>query len=316
MLNGVSLTCSEVAAAAREQAQVRVSAAGRDRVAAAARVTVAVAARRPVYGRTTGRSQPGSAVRREDTEHAGLRLLRLRSLLGSEPGPAARIQDPYGYRALPQVHGAAVDAVRRAEHTVTGDINVAGENPLVDTAGSAVWHNGNFHTAYLALALDSVRAALFQTAALSAARLGTLVEPAYIGLTPFLAGDSPPSSGIMILEYVARRRGRRPQAGSASGAGRAVLSRWVEEHAGFATQSARATKDVIAAYRQVLACELVASLGALRMAGVRPIGPQLREAFAMSAAVLSDDTRDQPLGDDLAAAHRLLPQFTELLAVR
>jgi histidine ammonia-lyase len=478
MLDGVSLTCGQVAAAAREQAQVRISAAGRERAAAAARVTVAVAGQRPVYGRTTGvGANRDQAVRSEDNGHAGLRLLRshaggggpliatelsramlvvrasqlaaggsgvdpgvldvladsvnrglavpvptygaigtgdltalaatalcllgerdwmppgagqprfalapadalaflsssaatlgeaavachdlagllevgtligafshlavngsaepyaepvhrgrqrpgqeqvaarLRSLLGGEPGPAARIQDPYGYRALPQVHGAAVDAVRRAEHTVMADINAASENPLVDTAGSAVWHNGNFHTAYLALALDSVRAALFQTAALSAARLGTLVEPTYTGLTPFLAGDTPPSSGIMILEYVAHSAVadvRRLAAPAVLGG--AVLSRGVEDHAGFATQSARATTDVIAAYRQVLACELVASVRALRMADVRPSGPQLREAFAMSAAVLSDDARDRPLDHDLAAARKLLPQFTNLLA--
>jgi histidine ammonia-lyase len=47
-----------------------------------------------------------------------------------------------------------------------------------------------------------------------------------------------------------------------------VLSRGVEEHAGFATQSARATTDVIGAYRIVLACELVAAVRALRLRAV------------------------------------------------
>ena len=75
------------------------------------------------------------------------------------------------------------------------DLNAAGENPLVDAAGHAVWHNGNFHTAYLGLALDAVRAALFQTAALSAARLGTLVEPRFTGLAPFLADGPGPARG-------------------------------------------------------------------------------------------------------------------------
>ena len=41
----------------------------------------------------------------------------MRGLLGGQRGPAARIQDPYGYRALPQVHGPAIDAVGQAERT-------------------------------------------------------------------------------------------------------------------------------------------------------------------------------------------------------
>jgi histidine ammonia-lyase len=251
-----------------------------------------------------GRGRPGQELA------AGL----LRELLAAERHAPARIQDPYGYRALPQVHGAVVDSVRQAEQAVTSDANAASENPLVDVAGHAVWHNGNFHTAYIGLALDAVRAALFQTSALSAARLGTLVEPAFTGLAPFLAGDESPSSGIMILEYVAHaaiadiRRLAAPAA-----LGSAVLSRGVEEHAGFSTQSARATTDVTAAYRLVLACELVAAVRALRMRGVAPAGERLAAAFGLATAALPAALRDRPLDEDLTAAQTLLAPLTGLL---
>jgi histidine ammonia-lyase len=266
---------------------------------------IAVAASTEPYAEPVHRGRPPG-------QQAVARLLR--RLLGAQAGPSARIQDPYGYRALPQVHGAAIDAVGRAGHTVTRDMNAAAENPLVDVAGQAVWHNGNFYTAYLGLALDAVRAALFQTAALSAARLGTLVEPAFTGLTPFLAGEPRPSSGIMILEYVAHsaiadiRRLAAPAA-----LGSAVLSRGVEEHAGFSTQSARATTDVIAAYRLVLACELVAAVRALGMSGRRPASGPLAAAFGLAAERLPADIGDRPLDGDLAAAQELLPRLTGLL---
>ena len=65
---------------------------------------------------------------------------------------------------------------------LTAELNAAAENPLVDVASGEIIHNGNFYTAALGLALDTARMALFQTAALSAARLGTLVEPALTGL--------------------------------------------------------------------------------------------------------------------------------------
>ena len=232
---------------------------------------------------------------------------RMRALLSGPSHPPARIQDSYGYRAFPQVHGPAVDALEYAGQVVNTELNGSSENPLVDPAGHAVWHNGNFHAAYVGLALDSARAALFQTAALSAARLGTLVEPSVTGLHPF-AADTPASSGIMILEYVAQsavadlRRFATPAA-----LGSAVLSRGVEEHAGFSTQSARASTDAVAAYRAVLACELAAAVRVLRMQGRAPAeGGPLRAAFDAADAVLDPRTADRPLDADLTSAEGLL----------
>jgi histidine ammonia-lyase len=240
--------------------------------------------------------------------HPGRRRVAdtMRGLLDEEDLTPARIQDPYGYRAFPQVHGPAVDAAEHAETVVTREINASSENPLVDVVNRTVWHNGNFHTAYVGLGLDAVRAAVFQTAALSAARLGTLVEPAFTGLEPFQAAPGEPGSGIMILEYVAHsaiadiRRLATPAA-----LGSAVLSRGVEEHAGFSTQSARATTDTVTAYRVVLACELVAAVRALRMQGRAPSG-RLGEVFARAVEVLDPAVEDRALDGDITAAAELL----------
>lgn len=258
--------------------------------------------------------EPYAAPVHEARRYRGQRAVAavLRDLLGTDYGHSRRIQDPYGYRALPQVHGPAVDALRRAAGAVAAELNAAAENPLVDVAGSAVWHNGNFHTAYVGLTLDSVRAALFQTAALSASRLGTLVEPAFTGLAAFLATDPPPSSGVMILEYVSQSaiaEIRRLAAPAALGS--AVLSRGVEEHAGFSTQSARATTEVVEAYRIVLACEMVAAVRALRLRGTRPHGRGLGAAFDLAAGALPPGTADRALDTDLAAAQRVLPELAE-----
>ena len=237
----------------------------------------------------------------------------MRGMLEEQDLTPARIQDPYGYRAFPQVHGPAVDAAEYAETVVTREINAPSENPLVDVASRTVWHNGNFHTAYVGLSLDAVRAAMFQTAALSAARLGTLVEPAFTGLEPFQAAPGEAGSGIMILEYVAHsaiadiRRLATPSA-----LGSAVLSRGVEEHAGFSTQSARATTEAIAAYRVVLACELIAAVRALRMQGphgrAMPSG-RLGDVLTRAAAALDPAVEDRALDGDITAATDLLPRI-------
>jgi histidine ammonia-lyase len=117
----------------------------------------------------------------------------------------------------------------------------------------------------------------------------------------------------MILEYVAHaaiadiRRLAAPAA-----LGSAVLSRGVEEHAGFSTQSARATTDVVPAYSLVLACELVAAARALRMRGIRPAPGPLADAFGQVTAALPAGLLDRPLDEDLAAAQQLLPGLAEI----
>ncbi len=239
----------------------------------------------------------------------------LRLLLAGQAASAARIQDSYGYRALPHVHGAAVDAIEHAAQVVACDLNAAAENPLIDVAAQRFWHNGNFHTAYVALALDAARAAVFQAASLSAARLGALLDDRATGLTSFLAHDTPPSSGLMVVEYAAHsaladiRRLAAPVV-----LGDAVLSIGVEEHAGFGTQAAWSATGVTTAFRVVLACELVGAIRALRLRGARPAAGPLRRAFDRADGALPTGLADRPFDHDIAIAEQLLDAISAVLS--
>jgi histidine ammonia-lyase len=76
------------------------------------------------------------------------------------------------------------------------------------------------------------------------------------------------------------------------------------------TQSARATSDVVAAYRAVLGCELMAAARALRMQGRPPAeGGKLRQAYDLADSALESATADRPLDDDLVAAQEVLGGF-------
>jgi histidine ammonia-lyase len=262
-----------------------------------------------------GSAEPYSVAVQQARPHRGQAEVaaQMRALLAGQDVPAARIQDPYGYRALPQVHGPAVDAVRALREVLTVEMNAAAENPLIDAASGQVIHNGNFYTAYLGLALDSARMALFQTAALSTARLGTLVEPAMTGLRPFLASSVPASSGVLALEYVTHsaladiRRLASPAA-----LGTAVLSRGLEEQANFSTQAARAATDTVAAHRIVLACELVAAIRGLRLRQLVPAAGPLRDAYELATPALDTRIDDRPLDADIDAAEGLLTTLAGL----
>ncbi|WP_128379393.1 aromatic amino acid ammonia-lyase [Streptomyces cavernae] len=242
---------------------------------------------------------------------------RMRHTLGAPDRPApplGRIQDPYGFRCLPQIHGPAVDAADALERVLEVEINAAAENPLICSGDRAAYHHGNFYLAQVALALDHFRLSLLQTARLSTARLSALSEPDYTGLHPFLADGLPASSGVMILEYAAGAAlGDLRAASAPASLGHAVLSRGVEEQASFASLAARLTLRIAANYRLVLGCELVAAVRALRQRELRPaLELPVGRAFALAEQFLDPGMRDRPLSDDVMTAAGMLHRFAEL----
>ncbi|HEY3749426.1 MAG TPA: aromatic amino acid ammonia-lyase [Pseudonocardiaceae bacterium] len=238
---------------------------------------------------------------------------RMRALLGTPPRAAARIQDPYGYRCFPQVHGLAVDAVDGLEQVLAVEVNAAAENPLISAEDDDAYHHGGFHCAHLGMALDTMRLALLHTGQLSTARLSTLTEPGFTSQRAFLAEGATGSSGIMILEYSAHSALAevRSMAQPAS-LGHAVVSRGVEDHSSFAFQSARQTLRSAAAFRLALACELVAAVRALRLRAIEPDQDSpIGAAYRLADETLDADMTDRSLSPDVQVAATLLDRLAE-----
>ncbi|MEV0374103.1 aromatic amino acid ammonia-lyase [Streptomyces sp. NPDC050636] len=247
------------------------------------------------------RPHPGSAA-------AAARMRALSGIPDRPSPPLGRIQDPYGFRCIPQIHGPALDAADTLETVLAVELNAAAENPLISVEDQAAYHHGNFYAAHTALALDTFRLAVLQTARLSTARLAALSEPDFTRLRPFLGDAAPASSGVMILEYAAGAAlGEMRAVSHPASLGHAVLSRGVEEQASFASLGARQTLRACTHYRHVLACELVAAVRALRMRSLEPEpGLPLATAYTLAAEALDPRMEDRPLTDDVAVAAGLL----------
>jgi histidine ammonia-lyase len=230
------------------------------------------------------------------------------SLLAGLAQSPARVQDPFGFRAFAQVLGPALELVHQLDDVVSIDINAAAENPLV-VDGSVV-HNGNWHAMPVALSLDGLRLALHSVATLSTSRLANLIDPELTGLTRFLASGPVASSGVLMLEYVAHdslaliRSDAQPAT-----LGTATLSHGAEHHASFAPQAAALTTVLLDNLKTVLACELVAAVRAIRLAGSGPgqYGTaRIAEFAAQAIDELPAGLADRPLREDLAGARLLL----------
>jgi histidine ammonia-lyase len=235
---------------------------------------------------------------------------RLMTLLqpAGEAWPAARIQDPFSLRTVPQVHAPFLDALTTTEQAVLIEVDDSTENPLVAEDGTAL-HHGGFVTARLSATLDALRQAMYPVMALSAARLSALINPSLSGLPAFLASGPAGSSGVMILEYLAQDALARARILAAPvSTGHAVLSLGLEEHASFSTQAVWAAEQMVALAPVVLGCELLTVVRALRMDPGRLPDSPVRSVYDAAATVLSDERSDRPFDDDLAAAAQLVQQ--------
>ncbi len=140
-----------------------------------------------------GALHPEVAVAR-GSEGLGETLARLHSLLdGSalwEAGAARFLQDPLTFRCVPQVHGAARDALRFVEGQVVVELNAHQGNPLIVPAEGRLVSVGNFDSQALATALDLARLALAPVLTAAVERTLKLLSPRFSGLTEGLVVTS------------------------------------------------------------------------------------------------------------------------------
>lgn len=143
----------------------------------------------------------------------GMTAARMRSLLhdseiNASHADCGRVQDPYSIRCVPQVLGAARDALDWCEGVFTAELGAVTDNPLLFPDDGDALTGGNFHGQPLALALDTLAIALAHVASFSERRVYNLTSPhdwdtgeGHIPL--FLTPDPGLSSGYMITQYAA-----------------------------------------------------------------------------------------------------------------
>ena len=120
-------------------------------------------------------------------------LDRLHGLLeGSalwDAGEARFLQDPLTFRCVPQLHGAARDALRFVEDQLAVELNAHQGNPVVSAEAARVVPAGNFDAAPLAAALDFLRIALAPALTNAAERGLKLLQASQTGLPEGLAAE-------------------------------------------------------------------------------------------------------------------------------
>lgn len=224
-------------------------------------------------GSTVASSEAIGAVRPHPGQRvsaANVRRLTANSGIVESHRNCDRVQDAYSIRCLPQVHGAARDAVSHLRDAVTTELNSATDNPLIfdpdaldprtsQTDDAAVVSGGNFHGAPLAHRLDYAARALTDVAAMSERRIDRLLNPNLQEphLPPFLSTESGVESGLMIAQYTAASLVTECREAGTAGTDTIPVSGGQEDHVSMSATAAFGLESVVDRLASVLAIELL-----------------------------------------------------------
>jgi len=238
---------------------------------------------------------------------ANLVAEQMTGLLATQDIDPIHLQDFFGLRTWPQVHGPLLDRLADLQSVVEASINTSSENPVFLTGpDESAAHHGAFHASYLALALDTSLLALTRSARSGQSRIAHLLTDSTTGLPRFLADVRVGSSGLLIGEYVAgsAMASIRDHASSPASVQTISISGGVEDDASFASVAASRFSPTVASYRRLLAVELVCAVRAIRLRGTSVNG-LLGEAFDACSG-LPDGMADRDVEPDFSAADDLL----------
>jgi histidine ammonia-lyase len=220
-----------------------------------------------------------------------------------------KVQDAYSLRCIPQVHGAARDALAYVGATWGVEMNAATDNPMVFAETREMLSGGNFHGEPVAIAADVMAIAVAELGAISERRIERLVNPALSGLPAFLARDGGLESGLMLAHVTAAALASENKALAHPASVDSIpTSANKEDHVSMGATAARKAARVVANTRRILAVELLAACQALEFLKPLTTSPPLRAAYARLRLEVPPHDRDRFLSPDLEAAAALVAE--------
>jgi len=132
---------------------------------------------------------------------ANVRRLMAGSKILESHANCTKVQDPYSLRCVPQVHGAARQAVHHAVDVVETEINSVTDNPIIFEDETTI-SGGLFHGEPLAILLDYLAIAIAELGSISERRTYLLLS-GHDGLPELLMQETGLNSGFMLPQYTA-----------------------------------------------------------------------------------------------------------------
>lgn len=241
-----------------------------------------------------------------------VRRLLGKSQIADSHKDCGKVQDPYSFRCMPQVHGAARRFLENVISVLETEMNSATDNPLVflpselgkkgsGPLGGEIMSGGNFHGEYVAIAMDTVAIALSEYANISDLRIQKLINPAISGLPAFLTKDPGLNSGLMIVQVASASLVSENKVLSHPASVDSIpTSADKEDHVSMGVTAARKARQILTNLRHVLAMELLAGSQGIEL--LRP----LRTSKALEAVQEKIRSKVPPIGTDRIFHHDIM----------
>lgn len=218
-----------------------------------------------------------------------------------------KVQDAYSLRCVPQVHGASKDALRRAEETLTIEINAATDNPLIMPDTGEAISGGNFHGQPIALVMDYLKLAIAELGNISERRTNRLLDAHLSELPAFLTAFPGVDSGLMITQYVAAALvSENKVLVHPASADSIPTSANQEDHVSMGTIAARQAREILDNVCNVLAIEMLAAAQGIDFLAPLTPGVGTAKAHQTIRSVVSHLDEDRIPAPDINSIHALI----------
>jgi histidine ammonia-lyase len=220
-----------------------------------------------------------------------------------EKGRARHLQDPLTFRCLPQVHGAARDALSYARRTVETELNAFQGNPAVVANERVMISVGNFDPVAMAAAVDLARIALAPVVTSATERTVKLLQqptsglPAGLAEAPELGEDALAEFAVASLSFAAEARLlAQPVSFELASASKAE---GIEDRMTMAPLSARRLSEMVALTARVISVELAVAAQAVDLRRRGPLGRGTAAVYSLVRSHVPFTGRGMPPPPDL-----------------
>jgi histidine ammonia-lyase len=116
-----------------------------------------------------------------------------------------KVQEYYSLRCVPQILGPVYDTLFEVKGVLENEVNSANDNPVIDHEKEMVYHGGNFHGDYVALAMDKLKIVITKLTMLAERQLNYLLNDRLNQkLTPFInLGTLGLNFGLQGMQFTA-----------------------------------------------------------------------------------------------------------------
>lgn len=223
--------------------------------------------------------------------------------------PKKHIQDPYSFRCIPQVHGAAKQAVYSTRDTFETEINSVTDNPIIFPDEDKIISAGNFHGEFLAIAFDTLCIAGAELGSISERRTYQLISGKR-ELPPFLVAEPGVNSGFMIPQYAAAGAvSQNKQLSTPASVDTIDTSNGQEDHVSMGANAGTKAYRVVENLYSILAIELYTAAQALEFRRPAKTSPRLENFIEQYREKVDYVQNDKIMYPDIQAGIDFLKGF-------